>query len=511
MWFIYLIAFLYFIGWISEVFSINGGVAKNTNPKPNEPSQSNKQNELNFKYLFDEQCRKLGRNFRNLLNHKLISDFDECIFDVFCPDYPVEFKIQKYALDKKFIDIERRVNQLNECYEEFKTRGKEFKVRYNRLMAECHVLIENYKEFELECENYKNKNVELKKLYSQQEIHYKQVISNNDLLTEKITHEQQTEKISWKRDMYPLFVEIRRIEKEHESLDDYPPNYYELKNKYDELNRICKEQDYAIIKSSLVKPEKSVQDTKDDSLETQNISRTPQSLVVQDDSLIPITSPDNKDTPSDSIIENSFLKYGVSSLWHMTHKNNIKEILESGILSNTSAYTTKKPMDISNPGVQKRRDLKDPIYGRKIHDYAPAYINIKNPMLYVKQDIQHELCLIEISLKALLKHDFIFTDGNAAAHNTNFYNTTDNLIKLPWDVLNSSFWNGIPDGKRKRCCEVLVYPLIEPKHIIKIHCYSEDTLRYLAKFNVPAQISHELFFSSSCQRNHIEYGDDYFF
>lgn len=510
MWFIYLIAFLYFIGWISEVFSINGGVAKNTNPKPIEPSQSKKQNELNFKYLFDEQCRELDGNFGKLKIWNLISSEQwEIFFEE--DEYLCEFQIRRSALDEKYIDIERRVNQLKECYEEFKTRGKEFKIRYNKLMAECHELTVKYKEYKSEYENYHNKNVELKILIGENEIHHKQVKNNNDLLTEKITNEQQTEKISWKRDMYPLFVEIRRLEKEHESLDDYPPNYYELKNKYDELNRIYKEQDYVLIESSFVKPEKPVQDTKKDSLKTQNISRTPQSLVVQDVSPIPITSPDNKDTPSASIIEDCFLKYGVSSLWHMTHKNNIKEILESGILSNTTAYTTKKPMDISNPGVQKWRDLKDPIYGRKIHDYAPAYINIKNPMLYVKRDIQHELCLIEISLKALLKHDFIFTDGNAAAHNTNFYNTTDNLIKLPWDVLNSSFWNGIPDGKRKRCCEVLVYPLIEPNHIIKIHCYSEDTLRYLAKFNVPVQISHDLFFSSSCQRNHNEYDNDYFF
>lgn len=195
-----------------------------------------------------------------------------------------------------------------------------------------------------------------------------------------------------------------------------------------------------------------------------------------------------------SDISNAFNQYGVVSVWHMTHKNNVREILRSGILSNKTAYEIKNPIDISDHGVQRWRELEDPIYGRKLHEYAPTYINIKNPMLYVRRNIQHDLCLIEISLSALSDHNFIFTDGNAAARNTHFYNETSDLDKLPWDVLNASYWNDFPDGKRKRCSEVLIYPKIERKHITKLHCCSSSAYKYLSQLEVPVEISENLFF-----------------
>jgi len=163
-------------------------------------------------------------------------------------------------------------------------------------------------------------------------------------------------------------------------------------------------------------------------------------------------------------------------------------------LSNKTACEIKKPTDISDHGVQRWRESEDPVYGRKLHEYVPTYINIKNPMLYVRRDIQHELCLIEISLLALSEYDFLFTDGNAASRNTHFYSSTSDLDKLPWDVLKASYWNDFPDGKRKRCSEVLVYPKIDPKYIVKLHCYSSEAWQYLSQFGVPVKISEKLFF-----------------
>jgi len=195
-----------------------------------------------------------------------------------------------------------------------------------------------------------------------------------------------------------------------------------------------------------------------------------------------------------SDITNALNQYGVVAVWHMTHKNNIREILSSGILSNKAAYETKNPLDISDHGVQRWRELKDPIYGRKLHEYAPTYINIKNPMLYVRRNIQHDLCLIEISLSALSDNNFIFTDGNAAARNTQFYNEINDLDKLPWNVLNASYWNDFPEGKRKRCSEILIYPKIERRYITKLHCCSSSTLNYLSQFGIPVEISENLFF-----------------
>lgn len=189
-------------------------------------------------------------------------------------------------------------------------------------------------------------------------------------------------------------------------------------------------------------------------------------------------------------------QHGIFSIWHMTHKDNIKEILNKGIFSHTLAYKKTKPKDISDHDVQKWRESNDPIYDRKLHDYAATYINIKNPMLYVKRNIQSELCLIEISLSVLTNDNFIFCDGNAASRNTKFYNLVEDLEKLPWGVLNATYWNDLEDGKRKRCAEILIHPLIDPKYISKIHCLSHDTLEFISRFNVQSEITDELFFES---------------
>lgn len=204
-------------------------------------------------------------------------------------------------------------------------------------------------------------------------------------------------------------------------------------------------------------------------------------------------------------IKESFEKFGVTSLWHMTHVDNIKNILKRGILCNIQAYNNARPVDISDHGVQKRRAKTDPIYRRNLHDYTPTYLNIKNPMLFVKGDLQNTICLIELSLSILSEKSFLFTDGNAAAKITKFYNSVNDLERLPWDVLNAEYWNDFEDGKRKRCAEVLVYQNIPPKYIIKIYCNSHETLKQLSSLPVQSAISEELFFNNHQAVNgHLE-------
>ena len=195
-----------------------------------------------------------------------------------------------------------------------------------------------------------------------------------------------------------------------------------------------------------------------------------------------------------SRIEGFLSAFGISSFWHMTHRENISGILNRGILSNNVAHKTSNHRDISDHGVQLHREKLDPYYHRKIHEYTPLYFNIKNPMLYRRKDMQDELCLIEISVSCLEGLDFLFTDGNAASRDTNFYNSFDKLNSLPWDVLNSRTWFDLPDGRRKRCAEILVYPHVEPMQIKKIYCRSEDTLNSLASYNCDAVIDRTKFF-----------------
>lgn len=196
----------------------------------------------------------------------------------------------------------------------------------------------------------------------------------------------------------------------------------------------------------------------------------------------------------DTSLSSQFNKYGIHSLWHMCHRDNIKSILQYGILSYSQAKNLVNYIDISNTDVQSRRESYENIYNRKIHDYSPTYIKIKNPMLYVKKDLREDLCIIEISLSVINDNNFIFSDGNAASSNTKFYNSTKDLVYLPWDVLNAEFWNDFEDGKRKKCAEVLIYPVIDSCHIINIHCFSTETLKKISQIHHTAKLSRNLFF-----------------
>ncbi|WP_417033635.1 DarT ssDNA thymidine ADP-ribosyltransferase family protein [Dolichospermum circinale] len=44
------------------------------------------------------------------------------------------------------------------------------------------------------------------------------------------------------------------------------------------------------------------------------------------------------------------------------------------------------------------------------------------------------------------------------------------LDNLPWDIINAGYWNDIPDGKRIKCAEILVYPKVYINKILKIFC-----------------------------------------
>ncbi|MBT6047078.1 MAG: DUF4433 domain-containing protein [Candidatus Scalindua sp.] len=204
---------------------------------------------------------------------------------------------------------------------------------------------------------------------------------------------------------------------------------------------------------------------------------------------------DKVTTYSEKGIKDSFLQNDVSCLWHLTHKDNLQSILEHGILNHDDAHgLLVKPVDISDHGAQRWREIPEPCYHRRIHEYASLYINPRNPMLFSRRDEQSKLCLIEVSLSVIFESEYLITDGNAASRTTDFFHSVDYINELPWDVLNSKFWADHNDGKRKKCAEVLIYPKVMPTHIGTVHCCSGATLNALADCGRKVKQSHNLFF-----------------
>lgn len=180
------------------------------------------------------------------------------------------------------------------------------------------------------------------------------------------------------------------------------------------------------------------------------------------------------------------LKQFFPNCYHITHKSNFHSILKHGILCWKEAHKAKRnEIDISDPNVQQLRNIKVGVNDRDIHDYAPLYLNPKNPMLYARRELHENLIILKIS-RGVLQNEHLFTDGNAASRNTRFSND-EKIVESCIDVLIDSYWDNYEDGKRKRCAEVLIYPSVQPKFIEEVICSNQalaNELKHISPFKV---------------------------
>ena len=188
-------------------------------------------------------------------------------------------------------------------------------------------------------------------------------------------------------------------------------------------------------------------------------------------------------------------RYGIAALWHITSSENVATILGNGLLSRHQVQQSDLSMvDISDATVQDHRVAKGTRNGMTLHDYVPLYIRAQNPMLFCRRHYNATLCLLEVDLHVCLQEGVLFTDGNAACQSTHFYDRLSDLRFLDWRALNAAYWNDVPDGKRKRCAEVLV-PHHLPVHFIKrIHTATAATCNWLQQQGIQAVHSPQRFF-----------------
>lgn len=182
--------------------------------------------------------------------------------------------------------------------------------------------------------------------------------------------------------------------------------------------------------------------------------------------------------------------FGIEYLYHMTHKSNLENILQNGLLSHNTAHSrglTKT--DISDERVNRRRD--------RVHNFVPFYFNPKNPMLYKRKNMQSEIIILCID-RNLLQTDLKFTDGNAASSSTKFYSSIKDLEKLNWSIINSEYWSDFIDGKRIRCSEILISNEVKTSSIKKIFCFNSETESYVKNkvggFEITVTVNQDFYF-----------------
>ena len=168
--------------------------------------------------------------------------------------------------------------------------------------------------------------------------------------------------------------------------------------------------------------------------------------------------------------------YKIEHLYHMTSVDNLRSIIEYGLLSHNRAHREGYVIsDISLQEVNDRRGYKS-VYGRPLHGYVPLYFNPRNPMLAYRRALQDNIAILYLDKSLLFQDDTVFADGNAANNATAFYRDLQDLDRLDWHCINypGNNWHIIENGRqvtrvenrRKRCAEVLI-PDIIPAHFIE--------------------------------------------
>lgn len=182
-------------------------------------------------------------------------------------------------------------------------------------------------------------------------------------------------------------------------------------------------------------------------------------------------------------------------LYYIVHRDNLASIMRWGILSHSEmARRQLAATDISDPGAQRWRARLEPVHERAIHDYVPLYLNPKNPMLYKRRGMQRELVVLALPAAVIAGAEPVFSDGNAASACTRF-SADPAILAEAAEALRAPFWTNVPDGKRKRCAEALIYRRVAPTAIRRILCHDAATARAIGhRYGVAAAVPRSLYF-----------------
>ncbi|WP_314018265.1 DUF4433 domain-containing protein [Stutzerimonas degradans] len=164
-------------------------------------------------------------------------------------------------------------------------------------------------------------------------------------------------------------------------------------------------------------------------------------------------------------------------LYYMMPLENFQTVRKHGLVSRTTAVEQGlHARDYSDQEVQSRRaSRREPVFNRCLHDYVPLYLNPRNPMLFRLREQAADLVVLGLTVRLLDYHtQHCFTDGNAASDMTLF--SKDPAVVIPsLSALQADYWGDVPDGKRRRCAEVLVAPRIGPGFIEVAICSNAST------------------------------------
>ena len=179
----------------------------------------------------------------------------------------------------------------------------------------------------------------------------------------------------------------------------------------------------------------------------------------------------------------------------------VPSILKRGILSHKRAESVAHE-SIALEGVQERRAKVIVPNGRPLHEYVNLYICPRNPMLFKRQDIHAQICVLRISSDVLDIANVVVSDSNAGTKFVRFSAAPGGLSIVDSERTFARYWNHPEDEREHRrhsaqkCAEVLVPDVVPTRYITGAYASCEESHQALvaAGFNLPVTRNRDLFF-----------------
>lgn len=188
-------------------------------------------------------------------------------------------------------------------------------------------------------------------------------------------------------------------------------------------------------------------------------------------------------------------KFQLGPAYHMTHIQNLKEIMLAGELKSRNQMLGKTYLSLANEDVQAgRAAIIVNSSGKPLHDYVPLYLGFKTPMVAFNQDQNEGLLFLRFSLNMLSMGEVVISDGNARANNTQFkvYTTINDLSFLDIASIRTVKYAHDAEVKRKKQSEVLIPNKLLMTYMLDIICFSENaqsrTLAILNEFGIRTRV-----------------------
>jgi hypothetical protein len=190
----------------------------------------------------------------------------------------------------------------------------------------------------------------------------------------------------------------------------------------------------------------------------------------------------------------------LKELHYITPIANMPSIIRRGILCKNQADRFDAA-SIALQSVQDTRDKKSVPGGLQLHEYANLYFSARNPMMFKRQALHREICVLRISTDVLDAPNVVIADCNAASKYSGFWPAPAALARIDSDWVFAEYWTD-PDQITQwrkaaaKCAEVLVPRNVAPGMILGAYVSCEHSKSELeaAGFTGTTEIDGHMFF-----------------